>query len=172
MKKNHFFKQFVLMGILLFSSYLGFAQSQQGAIFTITTSQDLAMYEAVIEIEYRRIDENGNEGDWILAAHIIPNPEPNRDGLFYTTYELPNLERGGVYEVRVRAYITNGDYQENENLWSTMRIEIPFEGSYGYWDIYCRPINLPFALNVIESNDKEVLVSKEGETTKEAIKEK
>jgi hypothetical protein len=163
MKKSNFLKCFVLMGILLFSGYFGFAQT---AIIRIISADTVADF---YELQYKK------EGDTDWARIEITPQEVAVNGKFHTLYTLADLECGKKYEVRVHACKHNG----LAGVWKSIEFttplpydEAPWTWSIGPFDILCRPVGVePTALSVLDPNVEEIWASEERDTAKEAIKE-
>ena len=149
-------KRFVLVGIFLFSSYLGFAQT---AVFKIVVPQDLVAHDVVLELEYYKISDSNNMVNVVYISPDWNSYTENGETKYYSIYHLTGLECGDVYVVRIRAYMINGEYVGIDSEWSTITIRIPCDGSDGNWEIICRPVNLFTDLNVIKLDEEEVLVS-------------
>jgi hypothetical protein len=164
MKKN-LFKRFVLVGIFLVTSYLGFSQT---AVFKVLSPQYPYMDEVLIELEYKKVGDST-----VNSVTILPTWENLDDnGYFYFFFNLPGLEISETYEVRIRAYIVNGEYEGECGFWTMTRITMPIDGGDGFFDIVCQPVYTRYlVLNEFLSYEENFGVSDEGKTIKEAKKE-
>jgi len=159
-------KRFFLLGIVMLSGYLGFAQT---AVINIKpnpgNSQILYNY---YELEYRNIADTSDT--WTTIDGIVAGSSVSES----TTCVLDDLECDAVYEVRVRAYLEDEFGDRIYGLYGTIQITTPaaYAGSWswqiGPFDIYCgrfavNPSNL--SLPVLDSET--ILLQEERDMIKE-----
>ena len=167
MKKNDFLRRFVLLGIFMFTSYLGFSQT---AIFRILSPENPPIPNICFELEYRKV----NSEDMINIEIIVPiwmEYEDEEGVIRYNAfYNLTGLESGEIYEVRIRAYIIGDNYEIMYGEWSEAMIIMLNSGENGVWEFMYRPMRR-FALGQTNQDMEMLINSKEYKITKEAIKE-
>lgn len=162
------------MGILLFSSYFGFAQTADIRIIQTNSSVIYNNYE----LQYRKTSDN-SEGAWVTIESITPQQLDAGNGNFYTPYTLNNLECATQYQVRVRAYLEDEFGGRIYGTWGYVQFTTPDAYTGGPWswqigpfDVYCPLFTLrPNYMSVFNPKIEEIFVAENHKTTKDAIKE-
>ena len=171
MKKSNCLRCIVLIGILLFSCYFGFAQTAEIRIFPLSNNTDVDFYE----LQYRKANENES---WQSVGTIVPEWEQDDNTANYCSYYyLEGLECDTMYNVRVRACKMGDDLEIHRGTWAYVQFrtpqpytDAPWIWQIGPFDIICRTVIIN-TLSVMEPSLESFSSREVYGITKEAIKE-